>query len=98
MGIKRHKPEEIVKKLRQVEVLVGQGMPRSMRSGKSESHRKAIRTEETIDYRDLDAQPQRWQQHQSGRGLADERTAQAATVRNGWRADSNGVRCSQARC
>jgi putative transposase len=28
MGIKRHKPEEIVLKLRQVEVLVGQGMPR----------------------------------------------------------------------
>lgn len=28
MGIKRHKPEEIVSKLRQVEVLVGQGMAR----------------------------------------------------------------------
>ena len=28
MGIKRHRPEEIVTKLRQVEVLVGQGMPR----------------------------------------------------------------------
>ena len=28
MGIKRHKPEEIVTKLRQVEVLGGQGMPR----------------------------------------------------------------------
>ena len=28
MGIKRHKPEEIVTKLRQVEVLTGQGMPR----------------------------------------------------------------------
>ena len=26
MGSKRHKPEEIVTKLRQVEVLVGQGM------------------------------------------------------------------------
>ncbi len=26
MGIKRHKPEEIVTKLRQVEVLCGQGM------------------------------------------------------------------------
>ena len=26
MGIKRYKPEEIVTKLRQVEVLVGQGM------------------------------------------------------------------------
>lgn len=28
MGNKRHKPEEIVIKLRQVEVLVGQGMAR----------------------------------------------------------------------
>jgi len=28
MGIKRHTPEEIVVKLRQVEVLVGQGMAR----------------------------------------------------------------------
>ena len=28
MGIKRHKPEEIVTKLRQAEVLVGQGMVR----------------------------------------------------------------------
>ena len=28
MATKRHKPEEIVAKLRQVEVLVGQGMPR----------------------------------------------------------------------
>ncbi len=28
MGINRHKPEEIVSKLRQVEVLVGQGMAR----------------------------------------------------------------------
>ena len=28
MGIKRHRPEEIVTKLRQVEVLVGQGMAR----------------------------------------------------------------------
>lgn len=28
MGTKRHKPEEIVAKLRQVEVLVGQGMAR----------------------------------------------------------------------
>ena len=28
MSAKRHKPEEIVSKLRQVELLVGQGMPR----------------------------------------------------------------------
>ena len=28
MANKRHKPEEIVQKLRQVDVLVGQGMPR----------------------------------------------------------------------
>jgi len=29
MGIKRHKPEEIVTRLRQVDVMVGQGMSRS---------------------------------------------------------------------
>ena len=29
MGTKRHKPEETVTKLRQVEVLCGQGMPRA---------------------------------------------------------------------
>ena len=34
MANKRHKPEEIVTKLRQVEVLVGQGSHGSMRSGK----------------------------------------------------------------
>ena len=28
MGIERHRPEEIVAKLRQVEVLVGQGLAR----------------------------------------------------------------------
>ena len=28
MGIKRHRPEEIIIKLRQVEVLVGQGLAR----------------------------------------------------------------------
>ena len=28
MGIKRHRPEEIVTKLRQVEVLVGRGLAR----------------------------------------------------------------------
>ena len=28
MAVKRHKPEEVVSKLRQVEVLVGQGMAR----------------------------------------------------------------------
>ena len=31
MGIKRHRPEEIVTKLRQVEVLVGQGLTRRQR-------------------------------------------------------------------
>ncbi len=29
VGIKRHKPEEIVTKLRQVEALCGQGLPRN---------------------------------------------------------------------
>jgi hypothetical protein len=32
MGIKRHKPEEIVRKLRQIEVLVGQEMARMIAS------------------------------------------------------------------
>ena len=32
MGIKRHKPEEFVTKLRQVEVLVGQGIAREAQS------------------------------------------------------------------
>ena len=45
----------------------------------------------------LEAQPQLRQQYQSGCGLADERAAQAVTVRNSWRADIDGVRCSQAR-
>ena len=35
MAIKRPKPEEIVVKLRQVEFLMGQGMPRMMRSDRS---------------------------------------------------------------
>ena len=38
MGIKRHKPEEIVTKLRQVEVLCGQGMPRLPTTG-TRNHR-----------------------------------------------------------
>ncbi len=53
MGIKRHKPEEIVTKLRQVEVLCGQRMP----------HVDAIRqvqiTEQTF-YRWLSAQRATW--------------------------------------
>ncbi len=28
MGIKRHKPEEIITKLREIKLLYGQGMPR----------------------------------------------------------------------
>ncbi len=28
MGIKRHKPEEIITKLREIKLLCGQGMPR----------------------------------------------------------------------
>ena len=40
MGIKRHKPEEIVTKLRQVEVLVGQGRHGSMQFVRSVSQSK----------------------------------------------------------
>ena len=40
MGIKRHRPEEIVTKLRQVEVLVGQGIARIVLFVKSASQNK----------------------------------------------------------
>ena len=42
MANKRPKPEEIVSKLRQVEVLMGQGMSRWMRSDRSELLNKPI--------------------------------------------------------
>ncbi len=41
-GKKHHKPEEIVLKLRQVDLLVGQGMPVQLRSGKLVSPSKRI--------------------------------------------------------
>ena len=53
MGIKRHKPEEIVTKLRQVEVLAGQGMARV------DAIRQIIITEQTY---------YRWRKQYGGMG------------------------------
>jgi transposase-like protein len=53
MAIKRHKPEEIVTKLRQVEVLVGQGMARI------DAIREISITEQTY---------YRWRKHYGGMG------------------------------
>ena len=53
MGIRRHKPEEIVAKLRQVEVLVGQGMTRI------DAIREVQITEQTF---------YRWRKHYGGMG------------------------------
>ena len=55
MGIKRHKPEEIVTKLRQVELLVGQGMSRI------DAIREVQITEQTF---------YRWRKQYSGMGTA----------------------------
>ena len=66
MGIKRHRPEEIVTKLRQVEVLVGQGMARA------DAIRQISITEQTY---------YRWRQHYGGMSkgqLPTERTEMAA--------------------
>ena len=53
MAIKRHRPEEIVAKLRQVEVLVGQGMARI------DAIRRISITEQTY---------YRWRKHYGGMG------------------------------
>ncbi len=55
MAIKRHKPEEIVAKLRQVEVLVGQGMARI------DAIRRISITEQTY---------YRWRKQYGGKGTA----------------------------
>ena len=57
MGIKRHKPEEIVTKLRQVEILAGQGMARV------DAIRQVSMTEQTY---------YRWRKQYGGMG-ADQR-------------------------
>ena len=44
MGIKRHRPEEIVTKLRQVEVLVGQGLAR-IDAIRSEEHTSELQSQ-----------------------------------------------------
>ena len=53
MSTKRHKPEEVVNKLRQVEVLVGQGMARI------DAIRQVQITEQTY---------YRWRKHYGGMG------------------------------
>ena len=53
MSIKRHKPEEIVSKLRQVDVLVGQGM------GRMDAIRQVSITEQTY---------YRWRKQYGGMG------------------------------
>jgi putative transposase len=64
MGIKRHRPKEIVTKLRQVKVLVGQGMARI------DANRPTSITEQT-DYR--------WRQQYGGMSIRPtERTETAA--------------------
>ena len=55
MGIKRHRPEEIVTKLRQVEVLVGQGLARI------DAIREVQITEQTF---------YRWRKQNGGMGTA----------------------------
>lgn len=55
MGIKRHKPEEIVTKLRQVEVLIGQGKSRI------DAIRAVCITEQTYS---------RWRKQYGGMGTA----------------------------
>jgi len=64
MGIKRHRPKEIVTKLRQVEVLVGQGMARI------DANRQISITEQTY---------YRWRQQYGGMSIRPtERTETAA--------------------
>ena len=53
MSSKRHKPEEIISKLRQVDVIVGQGMSRT------DSIRQVSITEQTY---------YRWRKHYGGMG------------------------------
>ena len=57
MGIKRHRPEEIVTKLRQVEVLIGQGMARI------DAIREVCITEQTF---------YRWRKQYGGMGAAQQ--------------------------
>ena len=61
MGIKRHRPEEIVTKLRQVEVLVGQGLARI------DAIRQVQITEQTF---------YRWRKQYGGMGTAQLYNAQ----------------------
>jgi putative transposase len=66
MANKRHKPEEIVTKLRQVDVLVGQGMVRG------DAIRQVSITEQTY---------YRWRKQYGGMGTGQPQTAKAAAER-----------------
>ena len=67
MAIKRPKPEEIVVKLRQVEVLMGQGMPRI------DAIRQISVTEQTY---------YRWKKKYGGMGLKEARRLRALEKEN----------------
>ena len=87
MANKRAKPEEIVTKLRQVEVLVGQGLPRA------DAIRQIGVTEQTY---------YRWRKKYGGMGAEQFRELKRLQkgeplspplVRGQWRASVFGVRC-----
>jgi putative transposase len=69
MGIKRYKPEEIVTKLRQVEVLAGQGMARI------DAIRQISITEQTY---------YRWRKHYGGMGTDQLKELRRLQKENEW--------------
>ena len=69
MGIKSHRPEEIVTKLRQVEVLVGQGLARI------DAIRQVQITEQTF---------YRWRKQYGGMGTAQLKELKRLQKENGW--------------
>ena len=68
MGIKRHKPEQIVSKLRQIEVLVGQGLARI------DAIRQVQITEQTF---------YRWRKQYGGMGTAQLKELKRLQKENG---------------
>ena len=69
MGIKRHKPEEIVTKLLQVEVLVGQGVARI------DAIRQVCIVEQTY---------YRWRKQYGGMGTAQLKELKRIQIGTGW--------------
>jgi putative transposase len=69
MGIKRHRPEEIVTELRQVEVLVGQGLARI------DAIRQVQITEQTL---------YRWRKQYGGMGTAQLKELKRLQKENEW--------------